>query len=120
MSTLNLFISDNFKELQQFLKSISFSRAARVGIAVTLPAVLGTQLGYYEIGLVLSYGAFWSSFSDVTGSFESKKRGILISTSLVMIISFIKVTHFFFQKSLLLNFMNSIKMNETHTSKRWQ
>ncbi|MBP8791872.1 MAG: FUSC family protein [Lutibacter sp.] len=90
MSTLNLFISDNFKELQQFLKSISFSRAARVGIAVTLPAVLGTQLGYYEIGLVLSYGAFWSSFSDVTGSFESKKRGILISTSLVMIISFIK------------------------------
>ena len=40
--------------------------------------------------MVLSYGAFWSSFSDVTGSFERKKVGILISASLVVMVSFIK------------------------------
>lgn len=90
MSTLILFISENIKELQQFLKSISFSRAIRVGIAVTLPVLIGIQLGYIEIGMALSFGAFWSSPSDVIGSFRHKKIGILISAILVMVVSFIK------------------------------
>lgn len=79
-----------FKELKEFLRSISFSRAIRVGIAVTLPAVIGTQLGYFEIGLAISFGALWSSPSDVTGSFRHKKNGILISAALVVFVSFIK------------------------------
>ncbi len=90
LSTVTYFISNSFKELQRFLNSISFSRAIRVGIAVTLPAVIGTQLGYFEIGMALSFGAFWSSFSDVIGSFGHKKIGIFISAFLVMIVSFIK------------------------------
>ncbi len=90
MSTVTLFISEHVKELQQFLKSISFSRAIRVGIAVTLPIVMGLQLGYFEIGLALGFGAFWSSPSDVTGSSQHKKIGILISATLVMFVSFIK------------------------------
>jgi len=72
------------------LKSISFSKAIRVGIAVTLPAVIATHLGYSEIGMAISFGAFWSSPSDVIGSFQHKKIGILISAGLVMIVSFIK------------------------------
>lgn len=90
MSKVTNFIAENVKELLQFLKSISFSRAVRVGIAVTLPAVIGAQLGYFEIGMVLSFGAFWSSFSDVSGSFEHKKTGILVSAALVTVVSFIK------------------------------
>ncbi|MDD2433639.1 MAG: FUSC family membrane protein [Clostridia bacterium] len=70
------------------MKSVSFSRAIRVGIAVTLPVVMGIQLGYFEIGLALSFGAFWSSPSDVTGSFRHIKAGILISATLVMLVSF--------------------------------
>lgn len=72
------------------MKSISFSRAIRVGIAVTLPAVIASQLGYLEIGMALSFGAFWSSPSDIIGSFQHKKIGILISAALVTIVSFIK------------------------------
>lgn len=90
MNTVTNFISENLKELLQFLKSISFYRAIRVGIAVTLPAVIGTQLGYFEIGMAISFGAFWSSPSDVSGSFRHKKIGILISAALVMIVSLIK------------------------------
>ena len=90
MNTVTNFISENLKELLQFLKSISFSRAIRVGIAVTLPAIIGTQLGYFEIGMALSFGAFWSSPSDVSGSFRHKKIGILISAALVMVVSLIK------------------------------
>lgn len=84
------------------MKSISFSRAIRVGIAVTLPAVIGTQLGYSEIGMAMSFGAFWSSPSDVIGSFQHKKVGILISAVLVTIVSFIKgYLHFDFWVLLL-------------------
>ncbi len=65
-----LFISENVKELREFLKSTSFSKAILVGIAVTLPILMGIQLGYFEIGLALCYGAFWSSPSDISGSFQ--------------------------------------------------
>lgn len=90
LSTVTLFISEHLRELQQFLKSVSFSRAIRVGIAVALPVVVGLQLGYLEIGLALSFGAFWSSPSDVTGSPQHRKIGILVSAALVMLVSFIK------------------------------
>ena len=72
------------------MKSISFSRAIRVGIAVALPVVIGIQLGHLEIGMAISFGAFWSSPSDVIGSFQHKKVGILISAAVVTIVSFIK------------------------------
>ncbi|MGW8123519.1 FUSC family membrane protein [Roseivirga echinicomitans] len=71
------------------MKSTSFSRAILVGIAVTLPIVIGLQLGYFEIGLALCFGAFWSSPSDISGSFQHKKIAILISAAMVMIVSFI-------------------------------
>jgi uncharacterized membrane protein YccC len=89
LSTVILFISENFKDMQQFLRSTSFSRAILVGIAVTLPILLGIQFGYFEIGLALGFGAFWCSPSDINGSFLRKKTGILISAALVMVVSFI-------------------------------
>ncbi|GJM29617.1 MAG: membrane protein [Cyclobacteriaceae bacterium] len=89
MSTVALFISENYKDLQQFLQSTSFSRAILVGIAVTLPLLAGIKLGYIEIGLALCFGAFWSSPSDVSGSFRHKKIGILISAALIMVVSLI-------------------------------
>lgn len=89
LNTVTFFISESFKELLQFLKSSSFSRAVLVGIAVTLPIVMGIQLGYFEIGLALCFGAFWSSPSDVSGSFRHKRTGILVSAALVMVVSFI-------------------------------
>src|SRR5690606_19215410 len=90
LNTVNHFITENFRELQRFLKSISFSRALRVGMAVTLPVAIGVYAGYFEIGLALRFGAFWSSPSDVIGSLRHKNIGILISAGLVMLVSFIK------------------------------
>lgn len=90
LSNVIPFISEHYREMLHFLKSISFSRAIRVGIAVTLPIVIGLQLGHFEIGIAISFGAFWSSPSDVSGSFRHKKFGILFSAILVMVVSFIK------------------------------
>lgn len=101
LNTVRLFISKNFEELQELLKSISFSRAIRVGIAVTVPVLIGLQFGYFEIGLALSFGAFWSSPSDISGSFQHKKNGILISAALIMVVSFIK-GYIYFELWLLL------------------
>lgn len=89
MNNKNLFISESLQELQKFLKSSSFSRAILVGIAVSVPIVLGLQLGYFEIGLALCFGAFWSSPSDISGSFHRKKMGIIISAIMVTFITFV-------------------------------
>lgn len=82
-------LTDSFQELSVFLASTEFSRAILVGFAVTLPMIVGIQLGYFEAGLALSFGAFWCSPSDVSGSFRHKKNGILFSAAMVMVVSFI-------------------------------
>jgi len=83
------FISDNVKELGEFLKSTDISKAVIIGIAVTVPIILGLLSGYFEVGLALCFGAFWSSPSDVSGSQRHKRYGIIFSAVLVMVISFI-------------------------------
>ena len=72
-----------------YLKSISFSKALLVGSAVALPIILGVVFNFLEIGLAIGFGAFWSSPSDVSGSFKQKRNGILLSAVLITIISFI-------------------------------
>lgn len=82
-------IRENFQELLQFLRSTSFSRAVMLAVAITVPIIVGMSLGHFEIGLALCYGAFWSSPSNISGSFRHKKYGILISAVLAMVVAFI-------------------------------
>lgn len=89
MTKLIPFINVNFKALRLFLKSTSFSKALLVGVAVTVPILIGLKFDYFEIGLALCFGAFWSSPSDVSGSFRQKRNGILISAILIVFVSFI-------------------------------
>lgn len=89
ISTISSHISQHVDELKEFLRSISFSRALRVGVAITVPIVLGIQLGHFEIGLAVCFGAFWSSPSDVSGSYNHKKIGILFSAALVTVVSYL-------------------------------
>lgn len=83
------FISQYYRELEQFLKSTDVSKALLVGLAVTTPILLGIWLGYLEIGLALCFGAFWCSPSDVNGSQRHKGYGILFSAILIMAVSFV-------------------------------
>ncbi len=89
INTTQNYIYDQFKQLIHFLKGIRFARAIRVTVAVSLPILTGLKLGYFEIGLALGLGAFWSSPSDVSGSVRHKENGILLSTLLATIVSFI-------------------------------
>jgi len=82
-------IAEHYKELVQFIKSADFSKAVMGGFAITVPIVLGLELGYLEVGIAIGYGAFWSSPSNVSGSYRKQVYGILFSTALVMVVSFI-------------------------------
>lgn len=86
---MNLVATVRLTKLQQFLKSTSFSRALLVGIAITLPIGVGIHFNCLDIALALSFGAFWSSPSDVSGNFRHKQIGILFSAVLVTVVSFV-------------------------------
>jgi len=73
----------------KYLKSANFSKALLVGIAVSAPIITGIALGYIGVGVAIGFGAFWSSPSNTPGSYHHKKLGILFSTALVTVVSFI-------------------------------
>ncbi len=73
----------------QFLKSTNFSKAILVGIAVSVPVIFGIAMDQIGIGLALCFGAFWSSPSNTPGSFYHKKMGIIFSSVLITMVSFI-------------------------------
>ena len=83
------FIKSHLKELLDFLKSTTFSKAALLGVAITVPIIIGIITGQLDIGLAICFGAFWCSPSDVRGSLKHKQIGIVFSTLLVVLISFI-------------------------------
>nr|WP_317047517.1 FUSC family membrane protein [Oceanihabitans sediminis] len=60
-----------------------------IGLAVTIPVVLGIVYEHLDVGLAICFGAFWCSPSDVPGSLKHKQIGILISAILVAVISFV-------------------------------
>ncbi len=82
-------ISNRIEELLEFLKSTNFSKAVLIGVSVTIPVVLGVITNHLDIGLAICFGAFWCSPSDVSGSLKHKQIGILFSSILVVIISFV-------------------------------
>ncbi|QAA82254.1 FUSC family protein [Aequorivita sp. H23M31] len=83
------FISTSIKDLTEFFKSTDFSKAILLGIALTVPIIVGIKLGALQIGITITLGAMLASPSDVSGSLRHKITGILFATLLAMIVSFI-------------------------------
>lgn len=71
------------------MKSTDFIRAVIIGIAVATPIVLGLYFDKLEAGLAICFGAFWSSPSNVRGSYRHRVNGIIFSTLLVMFVAFV-------------------------------
>lgn len=73
----------------EFLKSTNFSKAALIGVAITVPITVGIVMNKLDIGLAICFGAFWCSPSDVSGNLKHRQVGIAFSTLLIVIVSFI-------------------------------
>ena len=78
-----------FQDLLEFFKSTDFSKAILLGIALTLPVLIGIKLDVLQIGITITVGALLASPSDVSGSLRHKIIGILFATLLATIVSLI-------------------------------
>lgn len=89
MKTSQNIVRETLKELSEYFKSTDFSKAILLGIALTVPIIVGLKLDMLEIGITITVGAMLASPSDVSGGIRQKITGILLATLLSMIISFI-------------------------------
>lgn len=83
------FFGTTFRDLSEFFGSTDFSKAILLGIALTLPILIGIKLEVLQVGITITVGAMLASPSDVSGSIRHKTTGILLATSLAMLISLI-------------------------------
>lgn len=81
--------STNFQDLVEFFKSTDFSKAILLGIALTLPILVGIKMDMLQIGITITVGAMLASPSDVSGNIRYKVTGILLATILAVIVSLI-------------------------------
>ncbi len=83
------FLGTTFRNFAEFFSSTDFSKAILLGIALTLPILVGIKLEMLQIGITITVGALLASPSDVSGSIRHKTTGILLATALAMVISLI-------------------------------
>lgn len=86
---LQTLISETWFDLREIFKSTDFAKAVLLGIALTLPVLLGIKFDMLQIGIVITVGALLASPSDTSGSLKDKITGILLSALLATTISFV-------------------------------
>ncbi|MBT0607095.1 FUSC family protein [Aequorivita echinoideorum] len=82
-------LKTTFYDLVEYFKSADFSKAILLGIALTIPILLGIKLDMLPLGITITVGAMLASPSDVSGSIHHKVAGILLATLLAMAVSLI-------------------------------
>lgn len=82
-------LTNTLKELSEYFNSTDFSKAILLGIALTVPIIVGVKLDALQVGITITLGAMLASPSDVSGSIRHKITGILMATFLAMIVSLI-------------------------------
>ncbi|WP_232778345.1 FUSC family membrane protein [Salegentibacter sediminis] len=82
-------INNYFEDLLKFFRSPDFSKAVILSIAISLPIVIFSYMGNYEIGAALAIGCLLSSPSDIQGSFSHKIIGVFLAAILAGIVSLI-------------------------------
>ncbi|MEM0517487.1 FUSC family protein [Aequorivita flava] len=82
-------VKESLKDLSEYFSSTDFSRAILLGIALTVPILLGIKFNVLSIGITITIGAMLASPSDISGSIRHKITGLLLATLLAMLVSFI-------------------------------
>lgn len=82
-------VQESLKDLSEYFNSTDFSKAILLGIALTVPILVGIKIDTLQIGITITIGAMLASPSDVSGSIRHKITGILFATLLAMIVSLI-------------------------------
>lgn len=75
------------KEIQYFFYSQAFADGFRASFAILLPSLIGSYIGYFDIGLTISLGAMCVSLSDAPGPFIHKKNGMLFCSGFIFLVA---------------------------------
>lgn len=75
------------KHIGYFFFSQYLADGARITLAILVPALLFSNLGAMDLGLLLSTGALCVSMGDAPGPLEHKKNGMLYCILLIFIMS---------------------------------
>ena len=70
-------MSEKAQQIKYFLFSQSLADGIRITIEIVLPAIILSQFGRLDIGLLLSTGAFCVSLSDAPGPLDHKLNGMM-------------------------------------------
>lgn len=89
MKTSQNIAKETLKDLSEYFNSTDFSKAILLGIALTVPIIVGVKLNAVHIGITITIGAMLASPSDVSGGIRHKITGLLFATLLAMIVSLI-------------------------------
>ncbi|HEX8505676.1 MAG TPA: FUSC family membrane protein [Hymenobacter sp.] len=73
------------RRLHYFFSGQNFSDGVRTTLAILLPALVLTQLGYFEMGLTVSTGAVCVSVTDTPGPPTHRRNGMLAALALVVL-----------------------------------
>ena len=78
-----------YTKLLVFFKSTDFAKALLVTLGLLLPLLIGFYANALNIGIALGTGVIFSSPSSITGSVKNKRIGILLSTCIAALVSFL-------------------------------
>ena len=95
----------NSQHIQYFLFSQYLADGIRVTLEIILPAVIFSQFGRMDLGIIMSTGAFCVSMADGPGPVEHKRNGMLyciLFTFLMTLLTGIVNTNVFLMGLLIL------------------
>jgi uncharacterized membrane protein (TIGR01666 family) len=77
------------QEIQYFFYSQAFSDGFRAAFAILLPALIGSYIGYFEIGLSFSLGAMCVSLTDAPGPLLHRRNGMLFCSTFAFFVAIV-------------------------------
>lgn len=89
LKILNLFSSLNPKKLWDSASVRDFAKAVSMVLAMVLPIVFGVYSGSLDMGIFITLGVVFASFSDTSGSIRLKVKGMFLAVLLSLLVTFI-------------------------------
>ncbi|GAA4731681.1 FUSC family membrane protein [Flavisolibacter ginsenosidimutans] len=77
----------NVTEVRHFFYTQAFADGIRITFAILLPALLGSYLGYFDVGLTVALGAMVVSLTDSPGPIIHKRNGLMAAAAATFLVA---------------------------------
>lgn len=80
-------VNKNIQDVQYFFYSQALADGIRTAVAILLPALIGSYLGLFTVGLAVSLGAMCVSLTDAPGPLLNKRNGMLFCIAFAFVVA---------------------------------